>query len=255
MKYAVSVTETAQAKSIETAGKSLLDHLSEYAKSLEKVTTFEYPRGVVFHDLQSATELYSTIPIPAYTSRDLIHIDPRVETWKAIFLSTATHSTAVEYYNNLDTTDVAAIIAHELTHHSEFFHDDFEGDRENMWFEEGMCEYLSKKFMLSEAKFQAIQQAEDQLIDDYKKTYGEYTLDQFGESGYRGSQSEAFSAAFYDYWRSSKTVTRLVQEHFCGDVQALIACYEKWEQNEPLHEYFIRELSMTDDQAKEMWLR
>ncbi|MBA2173764.1 hypothetical protein H0266_02520 [Halobacillus locisalis] len=218
------------------------------------MTTFDYPRGVVFHDLQSATELYSTIPIPAYTSRDLIHIEPRVETWKEIFLTSATDSVAIDYYNNMDTKDVAAIIAHELTHHADFFHDDFEGDEENMWFEEGMCEYLSKKLLLSETKFQAIQNVEDKLIKNYKEIYGEYTLDRFGESGYRSGKSETFSAAFYDYWRSSKTVTRLVHEHFDGDIQALIACYVQWEQNEPVHKYFIRALSLTDDEAREMWL-
>ena len=77
MRYAVSVTDTKKAEVIERSGRELLTFLESYQAALNKMTIIEEPpRGIVFHDLESATKLYSTIPLPAYTSRDLIHLTP-----------------------------------------------------------------------------------------------------------------------------------------------------------------------------------
>lgn len=37
-----------------------------------------------------------------------------------------------KYYSSLELIDVAVIAVHKLTHRLGFFHDDFEGDEENM---------------------------------------------------------------------------------------------------------------------------
>lgn len=260
MKYAVSITDTSWAEEIERNGLRLLEKLNQFSRSLESITTFEYPRGIIFHDLKSATELYSTIPLPAYTSRDLIHINPLVDTWKNIFLSTTKGlKNADQYYNNLSIDDIAVIAAHELTHHADFFHSEFEDwdEEQNMWFEEGMCFYIPRKMILSTDKFNAIMEVERSLIELNKADYGEYTIDLFGESGYQGGSDLDYSSAYYDYWRSTHIVHVLIEEHCGGDMYKLIECYEEWVTNSSqtnLHKFLIEKYKLSKDEAKELWL-
>ncbi|MFD2922891.1 hypothetical protein [Halobacillus naozhouensis] len=258
MKYAVSVTDTSYVKEIEESGKKIIESLTNFANDLKKFTTFEDPRGIVFHDLKSATELYSEIPLPAYTSRDLIHLNPLTEVWRDIFLASTRGkdvTKAVEYYSSLEEVDVAMIAAHELTHHADFFHDDFEGDEENMWFEEGMCEYIPRRLMLSEERFKEITEVENLLIETYKGDYGEYTLDQFGKAGYRQGESPGYAGDFYDYWRSAETIKALVEVYCEGNVEKLVDIYKEWDEEELLHLFFIKRLGLSDEQARRLWLK
>ncbi|MFC4560161.1 hypothetical protein ACFO3D_18550 [Virgibacillus kekensis] len=259
MKYGVSVKDTSKVNEIEASGLALLTELNDFADSLKAIISIEEPpRGIIFHDLESATKLYSTIPLPAYTSRDLIHITPLVETWKEIFLASAGGvDEAVEYYNNLELADVVEIAAHELTHHSDFFHDDFDGDEENMWFEEGLCFYIPRKLIYSAEKFERIMDVEKKLIDRYKAEYGDYTLDKFGEAGYRGGENFSYSAAFYDYWRSTITVKRLVEDYCDGNLQELIKIYTEWtedDRKQKLIDYFRQKFNMTHQKAHDLGL-
>lgn len=258
MNYAVSVTDAKKAVEIEKSGFEIMKHLENFAEQLVKITSYEKPRGIIYHDLSSATELYSTIPLPAYTSRNLIHIHPQTEVWRRIYLRSIEGKDippAESYYKSLEPLDVAIIAAHELTHHSDIFRDDFEGDPENMWFEEGMCFYIPRTLMLSEKRFEDISEVEEKLIEAFREEYGEYTLDQFGKSGYRYGKSDDYSSAFYDYWRSTKVVKELVENYFKGSVESLIQLYVAWDGKEPLHEYFTRTLCLPDRKAKELWLK
>ncbi|MGP4060295.1 hypothetical protein [Halobacillus sp. H74] len=259
MKYAISVTDTTMTGHIEKSGLEVLKRLDSYAESLAAITDYEEPRGIVFHDLKSATELYSDIPLPAYTSRDLIHLTPLVDTWKDLFRQSAGDSEKAHiYYDKLDINDIVEIAAHELTHHAEFFHDDFdEIDETNMWFEEGLCFYLPRKIIFSEEKREAIMKVESDLIQQYKDEYGEYSLTKFGQAGYRGGERFEYSAAFYDYWRSTKVVTTLVEKYYNGDVNTLVEAYQKWinEENDiGLHTFFVREQEMSRQEAYQLWL-
>lgn len=253
MDYGVSVTDTSKVKDIEENGLVILEQLRDYAVLLKKLTSFELPRGIIFHDLKSATELYSTIPLPAYTSRDLIHLTPLIETWKEIFLASAGGVKEAEYYySNLEMADVLELAAHELTHHADFFHDDFEGDEENMWFEEGLCFYIPRKLIYSEEKFTAIMDVEEKLIERYKGEFGEYTLDQFGEADYRGDENVEYAADFYDYWRSTIAVKKLVEDYCDGNVRDLIDIYTKWTEGgrkQNLRDWFKERFNMTKPEA------
>lgn len=257
MNYAVSVTDTFYAQDIEKSGVQIIKHLNTFSESLNELTSFENPRGIVFHDLKSATQIFSDIPLPAYTSRELIHINPLTVVWQDIFMSTVQgkNSKPAEYYSTLELIDVAVIAAHELTHHSEFFHGDFEGDEQNMWFEEGMCFYIPRKLMLAEEKFNDIAEVESQLIKTYRSEYGEYTLDLFGESVCRQNQRNEYSAAFYDYWRSTKVVKILIEEYFKGSIMELINCYNEWDQEGPLHKYFIKRLNLSASESEKLWFQ
>lgn len=263
MNYAVSVTDTTKTEEIEKSGIQLLKFLNTYSASLEEITSIEEPpRGIVFHDLESATKLYSTIPLPAYTSRDLIHLTPLLETWKEIYLSTTNGvKEAEDYYQNLQMVDVAELMAHELTHHADFFHSEFDDwDEENasdMWFEEGVCFYLPRKLLMSEERFEKVMKVEQRLIEAYKEEYGEYTLDAFGEAGYRGGDNFAYSAAFYDYWRSTRTVTKLIEEYCYGDIKKLIRFYREWVEGGEegrLQDFLIGRFNLSEETARGLWL-
>ncbi|SFF97316.1 hypothetical protein SAMN05216353_11669 [Halobacillus alkaliphilus] len=260
MEYAVSITDMSYAEEIERNGLLLLEKLNHFSLSLEAITTFGSPRGIIFHDLKSATELYSTIPLPAYTSRDLIHINPLIDTWKDIFLSTTRGLIKAEqYYKHLSIDDIAVIAAHELTHHADFFHSEFEDwdEEENMWFEEGMCFYIPRKMILSTDKFNEIMEVERSLIELYKPEYGEYTIDLFGDSGYRGGNGLGYSSAFYDYWRSTNIVNLLIEKYCNGDMNKLIESYKNWVNNSAernLQKFFIDDFQLSKHEAKALWL-
>lgn len=139
MKYAVSVTDTTHIQSHEKSGKLILEELERFYEHPRSISPYESPLGIVFHNVASATGLYST---PTYTSRDLIHVHPVVETWKELYrLSAAGVPEAEEYYNSLTVKDVAVIADHELTHQADVFHSEFETwddeDAGDMWFEKG----------------------------------------------------------------------------------------------------------------------
>ncbi|MEW4327094.1 hypothetical protein Q0N12_10505 [Rossellomorea marisflavi] len=256
MKYGISVTDTSEVKKIEESGLQLVDKLVAFSESLNEIASFQSPRGIIFHDLASATQLYSTVPLPAYTSRDLIHITPLVETWKGIYLSTTNGVEVAEtYYSELDMDDVAVIAAHELTHHIDVFQTDSEElDEENMWFEEGLCFYIPRKQILSDEKFHSIMKVEACLIDRYKEQYGDYTLNRFGES--HDEESE-YASAFYDYWRSTLVVDALINRYCDQQVEKMIDCYREWAESSRvinLQTYFIDKLHISDEEAKNLWL-
>lgn len=110
--------------------------------------------------------------------------------------------------------------------------------------------------MMTQNQFEEIMEAEDQLIDAYKCQFGEYPLNQFGKSGDRDSDTEKYSAAFYDYWRSTKIIQTLVEEYFDHQIPDLIKYYREWveKDNTPLlQNFFISRLKLTENKAKEMW--
>jgi hypothetical protein len=260
VKYGISVTDTLKVREIEENGILLLEKLSSFSSSLSRICSFRQPRGIIFHDMNSATELYSTIPLPAYTSRDLIHITPLIETWRELYLSTSEGvEAATTYYKELSLDDITVIAAHELTHHADFFHSDFEElDEENMWFEEGLCFYIPRKLILSNEKFEAIMDVESRLIDKYKEKYREYTLDRFGESAECIEDFE-YSAVFYDYWRSTIVVDKLIKRYCQNSVQTLIEHYKKWVNTSKdmrqsrLQDYFKDKFQLTNHEVRSLW--
>ncbi|WP_230199542.1 hypothetical protein [Bacillus testis] len=130
------------------------------------------------------------------------------------------------------------ILAHELTHHSDLFLDDFDDEREDgIWFEEGMCFYLPRKILLNEKEFNEITYVETELFETFKDEYGNHSLDDFGTSSYQGS----LSGIMFDYWRSYLAVKFLVEVSANNDVKLVFEEYHKWDQEGrkvSLAEYF-----------------
>ena len=130
-----------------------------------------------------------------------------------------------------------AILAHELTHHIDLFPDEFDDERhDSIWFEEGMCEYLPRKYLFTDEEFKQFVNIERKLVEVFENRYGGHSLDDFGAKSYEGS----LTSIMYDYWRSFLAVKQLVDQHN-GKVRAVLDQYNEWHQSGrqmPLKEYF-----------------
>lgn len=208
----------------------------------------EMPKSIVWTSSENATTVFSQVPVPAYTNRKTIYMSPRVSEWKAFYLSQLDNeelenSDEIQYIKNyfhsLTIDDVFCILAHELTHHIELFPDEFEEERNNsIWFEEGMCEYLSQRMTLPEHRYKELRKNENLLIKLFKPKYGGFSLDDFGADSYNQT---SLASIMLNYWRSAAAVHYLVEYRYEGDIMKVFSRYIEWHENgrqQPLTEYF-----------------
>lgn len=216
--------------------------LNKYQKILEnQYALTELPKGILWTTEELATKVFSDIPIPAYTNKDLIYMSPDIETWRKILvrqLDGKALPNVQKFYESYSENQIFIILAHELTHHSDLFLDEFEDEREDsIWFEEGMCFYLPRKILLSEKEFNGITNAETELFEAFKDKYGDHSLEDFGSNSYQGS----LSSIMFDYWRSYLSVKYLVEVGANNDVKMVFDTYHRWHKEGrkvPLTEYF-----------------
>lgn len=216
--------------------------LAEY--QLELVNNYELkdlPKAVVWTSEESATTIFSNLPIPAFTNKDIIYFSPDLLGWRKLFikqLEGKKNPSIENFYANISENHLLAILGHELTHHSDLFVDEFDDEREDgIWFEEGMCEYLSKKFILTDSEFKEITNIELEMVELFKDQYGKRSLEDFGSASYQGS----LTSIMYDYWRSFLTVKYLVEERANYDPKQIFREYHNWHNEgriKPLIEYF-----------------
>ncbi|WP_100010247.1 hypothetical protein [Lentibacillus sediminis] len=216
--------------------------LENYQKIMEQdFKLIDSPKGIVWTTEELATTVFSDIPIPAYTNKDLIYMSPDIETWQEIFkrqLDGKSLPNVQSFYKSSTEIEMFIILAHELTHHSDLFLDDFDDEIENgIWFEEGMCFYLPRKLLLSEKEFDEITNVEAELVEAFKDKYGNNLLEDFGSSPYQGS----LSSIMFDYWRSYLAIKHLVEVRANNDVKFIFDEYHKWDKEgrkAPLTQYF-----------------
>lgn len=220
-------------------------YLKEYQFILEKHFELkDLPKGIVWTSEELATNVFATIPIPAYTNKDIIYFSPDLSNWRELFIKQLEGKEDLEikkFYENMSEKQLFTIVGHELTHHSDLFVDEFDDDREDsIWFEEGMCDYISRKYILNQEEFDQITTIEMKLISLFKNKYGKHSLDEFGNASYQGS----LTSIMYDYWRSFLAVKYLVEEKFNQDIQQVFNEYHNWDnkgRNKPLIAYFQME--------------
>lgn len=209
--------------------QSLFQKLLPYQRFLQQEFALkESPKAIVWTSTELATTIFSTVPIPAYTRKDLIYMSPVVEDWKSIFveqLDSRNLPIIKNYYEKNTESQMMEILAHELTHHSDLFLEEFDDGNweEDIWFEEGMCFYLPRKYLLDEQEFDEISTVERTLVKEFKEKYGQHSLSEFGSSTYKGNMT----SIMYDYWRSFLAVKELV-DRFTGDIMAVFDHYHNW---------------------------
>jgi hypothetical protein len=258
MRYAYAVTQAETFSAVVRDAQPLIAALTAYSQWLETLGAVDEPRGIVFHDLTSATTVFSTLVLPAWTDLTLIHLDPVLDDWKQIFLSAlasgmprATQVLVEDYYQTLETVDIATIAAHELTHHLHCFSDT---PQQATWFEEGFCFYAPRKHLLSPARLTQLQQVEQALIEVHAPRLGGHPIWQLGLTNTGGS----FTDALFDYWRAIHTVSHLGQTYAHGDVKHLLTLFEQWKSQQVhtsrLDAFLIETLGVSKDDQEALWL-
>lgn len=229
--------------------QEIIQRLSEKLRNYQIILERKYaltdpPKGIVWTTEELTTTTFSNIPIPAYTNKDLIYITPDLNAWQRIFdeqLDGKRLLNVQDYYENNMENELFIILAHELTHHSDLFLDDFDDEGDSgIWFEEGMCFYLPRKLLLDEKEFAEITAVETELYQSIKNKYGGNSLEDFGSASYQGS----LASIMFDYWRSYLAIKYLVEVHANHDVARVFAEYHKWGQEGrriPLLQYFSLE--------------
>ena len=154
---------------------------------------------------------------------------PELPVWKDLYLLQlenyeSSHQTQAiaNHYQSLSEKSLLQIVGHELAHWSEHFLDDFDGYGAYIWFEEGMVEYISRKYFFTDEEFQTEKAYNQSLVEHFQKKHGWHSLNDFGTSTYQGN----YASIFYEYWRSFLTVDKLVEN--LGSVQAVFNSYHRW---------------------------
>lgn len=226
MKYIYAVNSYEEFKrfqSFQKFAQPKLEAFLEYLKTNFALSSL--PRAVVWTGCETATCLLSDIPIPAYTNDYRTIFCPELQSWKKIYLQqlNETQYNEISAYYECKLTDnhVLQILGHEFVHHSDFFP---EGEyTSGIWFEEGMCEYISRKYFLSEQEFEEAAHINALLVDRFREQYGEHSLEEFGSATYQRD----YSGIFFEYWRSFLAVRRIIDQ-FDGDVLEVFREYHGW---------------------------
>lgn len=230
MKHIYAFEETIEYDKFQTIIQDCTKKLQNYEQFLEdQYALVDKPKGIVWTSFDAATTIFSDLPIPAFTNKDTIYITPDLNAWRKLFLEQldGTNLPAIQaFYVRLSEKHLLTILGHELTHHSDLFLDEFEDEREdNIWFEEGMCEYLPRKFFLTDSEFEEIAAIENELVNAFKSTYGSRSLSAFGSNSYQAR----LSSIMFDYWRSFLAVKYLVEERYNHNIQAVFEKYYDWD--------------------------
>ena len=214
----------------------------------DEFAVYDLPQAIIWSDFDSATQIIREIPVPAYTNDKRMVMTPELTVWKDLYLLQlenyeSSHQTqAIEsHYKSLSGNSLLQIVGHELAHWSEHFLDDFDGYGAYIWFEEGMAEYISRKYFFTDEEFRAEKAYNQSLVKLFQKKYGWHSLNDFGTSTYQGN----YASIFYEYWRSFLTVDKLVEN--LGSVQAVFNSYHHWENTDktlPLLDWFIQQKIM-----------
>ncbi len=220
--------------------------LQDYLAFLkDEFAVYDLPQAIIWSDFDSATQIIREIPVPAYTNDRRMVMTPELTVWKDLYLlqlenyETSHQTQAIaNHYQSLSEKSILQIVGHELAHWSEHFLDDFDGYGAYIWFEEGMVEYISRKYFFTDEEFQTEKACNQSLVELFQKKHGWHSLNDFGTSTYQGN----YASIFYEYWRSFLTVDKLVEN--LGSVQAVSDSYRHWANTDktlPLLDWFIQQ--------------
>lgn len=237
MKHLYAVKNQNELSEYQEFAAKIQPRLSDYLTFLESTyQVCDLPRAIVWTSCDAATELISDIPIPAYTNDYRVVMTPDISAWRSIYLrqldtleARKDYSELRDYYENgLTENHVLQILGHELAHHSPLFLEDFDASpSDGIWFEEGMAEYISRRYFLTPWEYEAEYRCNQMLVELLNDKYGGHSLEEFGAATYEGD----YASIFFEYWRSFLTVHEIVEHHH-GDVKSVFASYHRWNERE-----------------------
>lgn len=230
MRHLYAVETDAELRTYQAAAQRLRPRLEDYLLFLtESCGVRELPRAIVWTGREAATELLSDIPVPAYTNEYRVMFCPDPVVWRDIWLrqlegltGKAAEEVRAYYETSINDNRLLAILGHELAHHMEAFPDFGDARETGVWFEEGMAEYIGRRYFLTEEEFAAEARINRLLVELLEERYGGHPLEDFGASTYEGN----YASIFFAYWRSFLAVDELVRRP--GGVQEVFLSYRQW---------------------------
>lgn len=246
MKHLYLAADENKLRDLKEYTQQILPLFEKYLLYLkDNYQVLDLPRAIVWTDYETAMNVISDIPVPAYTNDYRTVMVPDIEVWKNLYLKqldayTKTNDTIKlrNYYEKLSGHNVLQILGHEMAHHSELFID--EAYETEMWFEEGMVEYISRKFFLTEEEYAAEKEANQMLAALYDKQYGRLSLNDFSQSTY----GQNMVHIWYAYWRSFLMIDSLAEKSD-GNISKIFASYDRWYHNgakDTLERWFENEI-------------
>lgn len=189
----------------------------------------DLPAAMIFANQVTASQFISQSPLPAYTNDVRMVLTPELSVWQKLYLAQLDDyeespeiAQIREHYQRLSDNHLWQIIGYELAHWSELFVDDFADYGTSIWFEEGMVEYISRRYFLTSAEFEAEKTINQLLVQLFQNKYGWHSLNDFGQATYDGN----LASIFYEYWRSFLVIEQLVTE--LGSTEAVFQAYHNW---------------------------
>lgn len=231
MRYLYAAEAEGELRTYQSAAQRLRPRLEAYLRFLaEEYEVRTPPRAIVWTSREAATELLSDIPVPAYTNEYRILFCPDPAVWRDIWLrqldglpeSAAVREIRTYYETALSDGRLLSILGHELAHHIEWF-PDFDCTRDaGVWFEEGMVEYIGRRYFLTDEEFDREARINRLLVGLLEPRYGDHPLEDFGASTYK----EDYAGIFFEYWRSFLAAEALVRR--LGSVRDVFRSHRQW---------------------------
>lgn len=229
LRHVYAAQTAAEMAALQSQAAPLMEPLNAYLAFLaDRCQATALPRCIVWTTKDVATRLISDIPLPAYTNDFRTVMAPDPDVWRQLYLEQLDGIDAEapivagirDYYlRQLNSHHVLQILGHEFVHHSEYFPDGCS----SVWLEEGMAEYISRRYFLTAQEYAAKREIERQLIRLHEKQYGRMPLSRFNESTY----AEPLPRVLYAYWRSFSAAERLVEAHG-GEALAVLRSLACW---------------------------
>lgn len=240
MEYVYAVTSVREFAAYQSFANKISYKFREYLCFLaQEYHVINPPKCIVLASANTATQRISNIPIPAYTNDFRTVFCPNLSVWRDIYLMQLDDKVIPEircyYETELTENHVLQILGHEFVHHSDLFIE--EAYEKTRWFEEGMCEYISRKYFLTDIEFQNTVRINALLANYFESQHGPQQLESFSADTYAGT----YAAIFYFYWKSFLAIDDIVQR-FDGNVQAVFQEYKRWfdtSPSTPLSEWFL----------------
>lgn len=231
--------DTAEFAKLTDQAQPIVEGLAPYLEFLrERYAVTELPRAILSTTRKTATERISDLPLPAYTNEYRIVFCPDVAVWRTLLcsqlndltVSSAEIASITSYYHTeYGIPHVRQILGHEFVHQSEYFPGDFDDDADEgcIWFEEGMAEYISRRYFLSPEESVRAGEIGRMLIALRDCSRPRPSIDSFTYNTYAdGTMGEVF----YWYWRSFFAVESIVNR-FHGDVKAVFDELSAWDRS------------------------
>lgn len=226
MKQVYAVQSQEALDTYDAACRRMLPKLEEFLAYLKaEYQVSSLPRCIVWTDMETATHLISDIPIPAYINDYRTVFCPEPEVWRNLYLRQLDGQNCPEiqeyYERKLTENHVLQILGHEFVHHSDLFID--EAYERARWFEEGMCEYISRKYFLTEEQFSEEAGINALLVAHFCEKNEKHSLEDFSADTY----TRDYASIFFEYWHSFLAVKQIV-DRFGGDVMSVFREYHRW---------------------------